>query len=455
MKNKSRSIVNNHSSIVNYEAERLESLYPATTREKEIGEIFSAINAGKSLQLISLPGAGRNFVLNLLTYNRNIRIHHVGEAKQEVYHFVLIHFSEIKNRSLFDIMKFFFLELASSLHERRKEEEFLMVDKLFKEALSYNDELVLFQKLKDAFDYLTLEKKLHIIFLFDRFETFVPQASEEFFNNLRSIRSRAKYAFSIVFSSTRPLEDMLEPEIFSDFYEFVVDNTIYLQLEDRIGFDFRLRYLEKLAGKKLPESYIEKLLALTGWHGKLTKLGLEALLAGATEKSLLRTKGIQGVLKELWLFLTPDERQDMLMLCKNGNCPLPSEFLQSVGLIHNQKITIPLFAQYVKTESTKHISTKIVLDESTNTINQDEQPISDTLTFSEFRLLRLLLKQQGTIVDRETIITTVWSDTKTQSGVSEQALDQLILRLRKKIEEDPTKPIHILTVKGRGIRFEQ
>jgi DNA-binding winged helix-turn-helix (wHTH) protein len=440
------------------EPEHLESLYPTTTREGEIGKIFSCIKEGKSLQLISLPGAGRNYVLTLLINNRNIRIHYLGDTEQFLYHFILIPFAEIKNRSLFDVMKFIFLQLSSSLHERRKEEEFLVVDKLFKEALSYQDELVLFQKLKDAFDYLAVEKGLHSIFLFDRFETYVPHATEAFFNNLRSLRTHAKYKFSVVFSSTRPLEDMLEPDIFSDFYEYVVDNAIYLSLEDTAGLRFRVQYLEKLTGKTIEESDLDKLTSLTGYHGKLTRIGLEAFFAGnledVSQESLLKLKGIQGALKELWLFLTPDEQQDMLMLCSNESCPLPSEFLQLVGLIHNQKITIPLFTEFVKMQK-REVQSKILFDSSLNTIKRGEQVISDMLTSSEFRLLTLLLAQEGSIVDRETIIHAVWSDSKSQEGVSEQAIDQLLLRLRKKIEDDPTNPTHIQTVKGRGIKFIQ
>src|SRR5258706_7987916 len=156
-------MVNNKSYMVNG-GEHFESLYPTTTREKEMGEIFASVKQGKSLQLMSLPGAGKATVLGFLAYNRNIRIHHLGESEQLSYHFILVNFSELKNRPLFDVMKFIFLELASSLHERRREEEFLVVDNLFKDTLSYQDEMVLFQGLKDAIDFLTLEKGIALTF---------------------------------------------------------------------------------------------------------------------------------------------------------------------------------------------------------------------------------------------------------------------------------------------------
>src|SRR5579872_1146171 len=120
-------MVNNKSYMVN-EVEHMESLYPAGTREKEIGELFAFIKSGKSAQLIAMPGVGRANVLGFLAYNRTVRIQHTNEKEQTQFHFVLCNFSEMKNRPLPDVMKFIFLELVSSLHERRREEEFLLVD---------------------------------------------------------------------------------------------------------------------------------------------------------------------------------------------------------------------------------------------------------------------------------------------------------------------------------------
>lgn len=443
------------------EPQHLESLYPGGSREKEIGEIFAFIKAGKSCQLISMPGVGRANVLGFLSYNRNVRIHHVGEKEQMQYHFVLCNFSEMKNRSLFDVMKFLFLELASSLHERRREEEFLVVDKLFKEALTYQDELVLFQELKTAIDFLTLEKNLNVTFLLERFETYIPQANQEFFNNLRSMKNRGKYRFSVVFSSTRPLEDVLEPELLADFYEYVADNHVYLSLTDNVGLAFRISYLEKLTGKKISQKMREKVLSFTSGHGKLTRLAYEAILSKSirideiTESFFLSQKTIIGALFEIWQFLTPDEQQDILTICRGGVLQIPNEFLKKIGLIKDDKITIPLFTTYGRSLGEKKLEkVEFYFDEATHSIRRNNIIISDMLTLSEFKLLKLLLQKDG-VIDREEIIHTVWSDSKTQAGVSEQALDQLIFRLRKKIEDDPNSPTHILTVKGRGLKFSQ
>jgi two-component system alkaline phosphatase synthesis response regulator PhoP len=72
------------------------------------------------------------------------------------------------------------------------------------------------------------------------------------------------------------------------------------------------------------------------------------------------------------------------------------------------------------------------------------------LTLMEAQLLRYLVRHQGNVVSRKSILENVWGlneDTDTR------AIDNFIVRLRKYIEDDPTKPEHLLTVRGVGYRF--
>lgn len=72
------------------------------------------------------------------------------------------------------------------------------------------------------------------------------------------------------------------------------------------------------------------------------------------------------------------------------------------------------------------------------------------LTLMEAQLLRYVVKHEGQVVSRKAILEKVWGlneDTDTR------AIDNFIVRLRKYIEDDPTKPEHLLTVRGVGYRF--
>jgi two-component system response regulator RegX3 len=73
------------------------------------------------------------------------------------------------------------------------------------------------------------------------------------------------------------------------------------------------------------------------------------------------------------------------------------------------------------------------------------------MPLKEFELLELLLENVNRVLTRGQIIDRVWGsnyygDTKT--------LDVHIKRIRSKIEDDPARPVHLLTVRGLGYKFE-
>ncbi|MDD6281962.1 MAG: helix-turn-helix domain-containing protein, partial [Oribacterium sp.] len=65
-------------------------------------------------------------------------------------------------------------------------------------------------------------------------------------------------------------------------------------------------------------------------------------------------------------------------------------------------------------------------------------------------LLLLFLKNPQKIFSKDQIYEHVW---QTDVAVDDNAIMVYINRLRQKIEEDPKRPVHILTVRGLGYRF--
>jgi DNA-binding response OmpR family regulator len=73
-----------------------------------------------------------------------------------------------------------------------------------------------------------------------------------------------------------------------------------------------------------------------------------------------------------------------------------------------------------------------------------------TLTRKEFDLLAYLLAHQGEVVTRERLLDEVWGYERFPTT---RTVDTHILRLRRKFEADPDRPLWILTVHGQGYRF--
>jgi DNA-binding response OmpR family regulator len=72
------------------------------------------------------------------------------------------------------------------------------------------------------------------------------------------------------------------------------------------------------------------------------------------------------------------------------------------------------------------------------------------LTLMEASLLRFLIAREGTAVSRKAMLEGVWG---LREDTDTRAIDNFIVRLRRYIEADPSRPKHLLTVRGVGYRF--
>jgi len=75
-----------------------------------------------------------------------------------------------------------------------------------------------------------------------------------------------------------------------------------------------------------------------------------------------------------------------------------------------------------------------------------------SLTTREVGLLRALVDREGETVTRGELLEEVWGlrpETKTR------VIDSFVVRLRRYLEKDPSRPEHILSVRGQGYRFEK
>ena len=74
------------------------------------------------------------------------------------------------------------------------------------------------------------------------------------------------------------------------------------------------------------------------------------------------------------------------------------------------------------------------------------------LSRKELELLRYFLAHEGQTLDRLRLLSDVWGP---DEGPSTRTIDNHVLKLRKKLEGDPERPRHLLTVHGVGYRFSR
>ncbi len=71
------------------------------------------------------------------------------------------------------------------------------------------------------------------------------------------------------------------------------------------------------------------------------------------------------------------------------------------------------------------------------------------LTHTEMQVLRVLMSSVNQVVSRDLLLSEVWHDDENNSNI----VDVYIRRLRVKIEDNPYKPQHILSIRGTGYKF--
>lgn len=72
------------------------------------------------------------------------------------------------------------------------------------------------------------------------------------------------------------------------------------------------------------------------------------------------------------------------------------------------------------------------------------------LTAKEYDVLRLLIRCRGEVVSRDRMLNEVWGY---EASLTTRTVDNHILKLRQKLEDDPANPTYILSVYGEGYKF--
>jgi len=114
-------------------------------------------------------------------------------------------------------------------------------------------------------------------------------------------------------------------------------------------------------------------------------------------------------------------------------------YQQTSGEITGQKVKVFSFGN-------------VLIDFERHEVHKNNRPIE--LSHREFRLLEYLIEFRGKLITRDNLLENVWEyDAYDTSYVTTRTVDNHILRLRKKIEDEPDTPKFIQTVRGYGYKF--
>jgi len=90
----------------------------------------------------------------------------------------------------------------------------------------------------------------------------------------------------------------------------------------------------------------------------------------------------------------------------------------------------------------------VIVDRARRTVSRAGAPVA--LTHREFELLAFLCSSGGRVLSRDELLRKVWD---LAHGGQGRTVDNFVAQLRVKLEADPDRPKHLLTVRGSGYRF--
>jgi pSer/pThr/pTyr-binding forkhead associated (FHA) protein len=148
---------------------------------------------------------------------------------------------------------------------------------------------------------------------------------------------------------------------------------------------------------------------------------------------------------------------------KNGTCVNGVPVKDEVAIKDGDLIQIALAAGflYVASEATMPLESdgvaphqgRIRLTPAEHSVSVNDRLVDPPLSIHQYRFLEMLVLRSGGLVTREDVIGTVWPGEDTE-GITDQAIDALVRRLRDRLKEvDPDRE-YILTIRGHGFRLD-
>jgi len=96
---------------------------------------------------------------------------------------------------------------------------------------------------------------------------------------------------------------------------------------------------------------------------------------------------------------------------------------------------------------------RMKLDPETREVRIKDEILEPPLSLPQYRLLEILFASQGGVCSRNDVVDAVWPEAM-RAGVSEQAIDALVRRLRDRLGEMDSEHQYIVTVRGHGFRLD-
>jgi DNA-binding winged helix-turn-helix (wHTH) protein len=299
--------------------------------------------------------------------------------------------------------------------------------------------------------------------LLDEFDEIYAALDDRALLNLRALRDRFSDNLQFVTATVREMRLLRGREYADEFAELFVHSTYPLP---RMRDEEIHLMLDELDLPYLDETKRGLCKEFGGGHPGLIiavaqVLGCDQAAPGVEVFTRVsREPQPQAECMKIWNQLTETEQQalntlvlDQDTVLQSGLPPGQVAILERTGVIRSGRIFSPIFERFISRRGSHHdVAVQGVhLDSDSGDVWVDGIRIP-VLTELEFKLLTLLHDRLDKLTDKYRIVTAVWGE-EYLGDVDDARVEKLISRLRSKIEDDPSNPRYLVTLRGRGYKL--
>ena len=187
-----------------------------------------------------------------------------------------------------------------------------------------------------------------------------------------------------------------------------------------------------------------------GWdrarQGGFDLILLDVMLPGRSGFDLCRDLRREGVATPILMLTARGEVLDRVLGLKLGADDYLVKPFETAELL--ARIEALLRRAQPDTEGGAFAFGEVRVDFKRVEVTKGGEPVE--LSALEFRLLRYFVEHRGEVLSRDRLLDEVWGYS---AEVYSRTVDQHVATLRRKIESDPRRPRHVVTVHGLGYRF--
>lgn len=175
---------------------------------------------------------------------------------------------------------------------------------------------------------------------------------------------------------------------------------------------------------------------------------LDVMIPGMSGFDVCRTARHKGISTPIILLTAKGEEIDKVLGLELGADDYITKPFSLRELLARVKAVLRRTSSIPETVSGKIVVGNLSVDLKTFEATSNGQPIK--MSSREIEILNFLFQNKEQMVDRFDIISSLW---ETECDVTTRTIDNFIVKLRQKIEADPSNPKHIITIHGKGYKL--